>query len=604
EDRQRQITKEEEERASAEEFERQESELLSRIGAPQQGGQAISIMDAVPLDEPQGDQGRVEAPASQAAISMVDIGASQNPDQAAASSMMQDRLMRNVEAARVAQDQASVAPPPQARETQVAEAAPKEQPQQAPARPGISLFASPAFASTMPEGGPQAPRAEPGQATVDAVQGRGQGYSDYQEATRGIRSDAPRRGTMEDMVAQERAANAPRPDRPAASPEAQARATQTRDKAMSILPAGDPVTAVMDRLNRSGMGIASTAADVAGGALSAVGAMDAGARMYDRGSSMKDAQRYLEAQDRASTQPAPTSRAPAAQPVAQPNARNQGQGPTRAAAQALQISGARPVAEAPSIRSAGGEAIQNAIADATRSEGVSIAEAARGETTPAENRRIAEQAGRGIAESWNLQAAAELEQLYVRSGNFEKAKMVQEWVKDKKVQAGIEKWGEAMVYMQLGDKESLLGAITDLYNMKGYYDDGLSVVKSKTKWNENDDGEIVGMTVTFKDNATGRQFTQSIQGAQGMIGTAIIGAMAPDTVVERMMSEVEKERAAQSGNRPEQISAQDRAEAIASLAKEMAGVEGVTPEILRAAEAEYDRLIGGQRAADVPVYAP
>lgn len=626
----------EEERARQQEYEDQERALLGQITSPQDAPrppsqQGISIAEAAPDD----GTGRVEAPAGQGVgISMNDLGASQSPDQAAASSMMQDRLSQRVEAARNAKP---AAPPAEGRRADsgapdpelVAEGArmsgiepytpgkPRgqaDQPQQPSAGRGISLFASPAFASTMPEGGPQAPERGPGQATQDAVQGRGQGYSDYQEATRGIRSDAPRRGSMDEMVERERAANAPRQE---ASPEAQARAAEVRRKALSIIPAGDPVTAVVDRLSRSGMGIASTAANLTGGALSAVGATDAGARMYDTGEGMKDAQRRLNDRDRAEAEarraPAPgtASAAPAA-PAPGNQSLPGSQGPTRAAAAGLQIGGAQDVPQPASVSSAGGEAIQDAITSATRKEGVSIAAAARGQTTSAENRRIAETAGKGISQGWNMEAAAELEQFYIQNGNFEKAKMVQDWAKDKKVQAGIEKWGEAMVYMQLNDKEGLLRAITELYNMKGYYDDGLSVVAGRTEWIENDDDEIVALIVTFKDNATGRQFTQRIDGAMGMIGTAVIGAMAPDSVFERMSGEVEAQRGAAADSRQDELSHSDW-RGYLSQAREMLGVgsngmfsEGATPvtqEQIVAKARELAAARSGSTQGDVPVYA-
>ena len=47
------------------------------------------------------------------------------------------------------------------------------------------------------------------------------------------------------------------------------------------------------------------------------------------------------------------------------------------------------------------------------------------------------------------------------------------------------------------------------YNASGYFDDGMDVVKEKSTLIKNDAGDVVGVTLTMRNQATGEEITQT-----------------------------------------------------------------------------------------------
>ncbi len=411
-----------------------------------------------------------------------------------------------------------------------------------------NLIARPAAASTMPEGGPQRPA---GQATQDAVQGRGQGYSDYTEATRGFRSDAPRRGTVEDMVAAEQAAQTAPPQ---ASADAQGRAGRINETVRGLMPQSDPVTGMLDRLNRGGMSVAAVASDAAGVAQSAVGATDAGARSFDRAQGMRDARARMDQQAAAPAPQGGTTPAPAG--TAQATPQQQGRrgtaqrtdetqffiddvpmsisGPKRLATGSVadvvaQVTGS-PVVEG-SVKAAG-ESI-------AKSAGMSAAQAltSSGDKKPptkAEVLAVSKRAGK----AFSREAIRAHERVLAQEGRLDQIPAWREYAQSENTRKAVEKLTEAMFYWDMNDKTNALQAVVELYNMAGYYDDGLSILSEGTAFAYDAAGNITGLTATFRDESTGNVFQRSITGPGDKIMAIVLGSLSPEATFEAALEAV------------------------------------------------------------------
>ncbi len=70
-------------------------------------------------------------------------------------------------------------------------------------------------------------------------------------------------------------------------------------------------------------------------------------------------------------------------------------------------------------------------------------------------------------------------------------------------------WGRGMFAALQGDADGAADAFMDAYNASGYFDDGMDVVKDKSTLIKDDAGEVVGVTLTMRDQATGEEFSQT-----------------------------------------------------------------------------------------------
>ena len=419
---------------------------------------------------------------------------------------------------------------------------------QAPAQGGFSLnnlIASPAAASTMPEGGPQRPA---GQATQDAVQGRGQGYSDYTEATRGFRSDAPRRGTLDQMVSTERSRQA----QPAAAPQSQGRVPMLSEqdaarsqRAISLFPQGQdfdtPEEAAARQQGRIDMDTRRQQREDARNArIESANAQSAAAAGVDIGP----------------VSPPPTQPAPATAPTQPESARTPEQrAEQRAAAEGsytvnlggaeLNISGARRVLSGGVAETAkqiagafGADAGSlDAAGDAiSKQPSMGVADAFDEKKKPTRQEVLA--VSRRAGQMFSRDAIRERERFLMREGKFEEAKAWREFAQGENTIAAVEKLTESMFYWDMGDETRALQAIVEVYNMNGYYDDGLSIVKEGTEFQRDASGQIIGLTATFKDNATGNLFQRSIRGPEDKIMAVVIGSLTPEATFEAALEAV------------------------------------------------------------------
>lgn len=97
----------------------------------------------------------------------------------------------------------------------------------------------------------------------------------------------------------------------------------------------------------------------------------------------------------------------------------------------------------------------------------------------------------------------------MRQGRLKEAQDFDQWVKDGRAEEGMTAWGRGMFAALQGDADGAADAFMDAYNSSGYFDDGMDVVKGKSAIIKNEAGDVVGVTLTMRNQATGEEFTQT-----------------------------------------------------------------------------------------------
>lgn len=480
------------------------------------------------------------------------------------------------------------------------------------------MLVSPAAASTMPDEGQRARGNPPGQATQDALQGRGEGFSDYTEVTRGFRSDAPLRGAAQQQPPRTTADT----DRPAPSEAAQRRAESVRDTVRNAFPDQDPIARATGWINRRGMNVAGAASDIAGSGLSAVGATDAGARMYDRGDAARSEASRQDAQAAEGRAPRPAREAPGTPPPAAPDRR-------RAATPAEARAGAAPSGElsfnlgedamrltpprrvmtgtvadvAAEVAGAFGadtgsfKAAGDAIA---KSPGMSVTSATG--DTPAPKRSEVLAVSREAARRFPREEVDRHARLLESKGLFDEARAWREYAQSENTRKAMERFAAAMTYWSMNDEGNALQAVVDLYNMPGYYDDGLSVLKEGTAFHYDEGGNINGLSVTFRDESTGDTFQQTIRGPGDKVMAVVLGALSPEATFQAAWEATGGAAGAQQATPQLTPELMLRIDAEARKQAEMdMGQSRPTPEAIEAAKRRIMRDMGFPDGSEVPL---
>ncbi len=120
-----------------------------------------------------------------------------------------------------------------------------------------------------------------------------------------------------------------------------------------------------------------------------------------------------------------------------------------------------------------------------------------------------EKAGRTLMESYVATGAPNVTRELIRQGRLEDAKKFDAWVKDSRAADGMAAWGRGIFAALQGDADSAAESFMDAYNASGYFNDGMDVVKDKSTLIKNDAGDVVGVTLTMRNQATGEEITQT-----------------------------------------------------------------------------------------------
>ena len=120
-----------------------------------------------------------------------------------------------------------------------------------------------------------------------------------------------------------------------------------------------------------------------------------------------------------------------------------------------------------------------------------------------------EKAGRTLMESYIATGAPNVTRELIRQGRLDDAKKFDAWVKDSRAADGMAAWGRGIFAALQGDADSAAESFMDAYNASGYFDDGMDVVKEKSTLIKNDAGDVVGVTLTMRNQATGEEITET-----------------------------------------------------------------------------------------------
>lgn len=143
---------------------------------------------------------------------------------------------------------------------------------------------------------------------------------------------------------------------------------------------------------------------------------------------------------------------------------------------------------------------------------------------------------------------------YIRTGQIEKAKAFQDWVKTESVQKGIKSYMAASHALALGDEKGAEMHLREVYNNQDYFDDGYSVPEDGVDIVMGADGKPKGARIRMVNDATGESYVQELDDQEFML--AAYRALDPVNVFNQSIAAIaEVEKAA----------AKKRAEGQASL---------------------------------------
>ncbi|OOY20892.1 hypothetical protein BMI86_10325 [Thioclava sp. DLFJ5-1] len=92
----------------------------------------------------------------------------------------------------------------------------------------------------------------------------------------------------------------------------------------------------------------------------------------------------------------------------------------------------------------------------------------------------------------------------MRQGNFDDARKFTEWAKAEKTQAGMNKFFLAVTYANAGQTDQAVNAVMDAYNTAGYFDDGYTVDKKRSKLMRDPNGNVNGVDMVLFNKQTGQ----------------------------------------------------------------------------------------------------
>lgn len=120
-----------------------------------------------------------------------------------------------------------------------------------------------------------------------------------------------------------------------------------------------------------------------------------------------------------------------------------------------------------------------------------------------------DKAAKTYMQSYRENGAPMVIRTLMKQGKLEQAQKFEAWVKDSRAEEGMTSWGRGIFAAMQGDADGAADAFMDAYNSSGYFDDGMEVVKEKSRIIRDDAGEVVGVSMTMRSLETGEEFTQT-----------------------------------------------------------------------------------------------
>lgn len=132
---------------------------------------------------------------------------------------------------------------------------------------------------------------------------------------------------------------------------------------------------------------------------------------------------------------------------------------------------------------------------------------------------------------WTRTEVPKLRDAMIASGDVDGANAYQAWIEQTGVQRGIRSYGRALQAAAVGDEGAFLDNMAEVYNNNDYYGDGMSVDRSKSGFKKDKAGNIVGGSIAFKNERTGKTFVQDI-GSEADLYRLGLTALSPEAAFD------------------------------------------------------------------------
>lgn len=129
----------------------------------------------------------------------------------------------------------------------------------------------------------------------------------------------------------------------------------------------------------------------------------------------------------------------------------------------------------------------------------------------------------------------------MRQGQFAQAETLRTFVDSAATTEGMDAWAGAVFAAQQGDVETAVDGIITAYNSNGYYNDGFEIDRERTELIRADDGEVMGIKMVVRDQATGEEIVTE-ESIPGLLEKGL-WIMSPQKAAENFMTRQEAQRA-------------------------------------------------------------
>lgn len=200
----------------------------------------------------------------------------------------------------------------------------------------------------------------------------------------------------------------------------------------------------------------------------------------------------------------------------------------------------------------------------------------------------------------------------VERGEYDAAQRLQEWAETSGAKTGLRHWANAGLAASIGDFDAFADNLAAAYNTSGYYSDGFSMIREKSDFIRTPEGDVAGAVVTFRDDATGREFQQQFDSADDLLQMGI-QLLSPEAVMQhQLQQQAAQTEALKAQAEKAQAEAKDLERRIDGIAKvifdtanksTLPGEEGMSYAEARAQAAAELGVEGQAPAGAAPVYA-
>lgn len=143
----------------------------------------------------------------------------------------------------------------------------------------------------------------------------------------------------------------------------------------------------------------------------------------------------------------------------------------------------------------------------------------------------------------------------ISKGQFDKAEAFRAFLDKDATKAGMENWARAAFAASVGDMDTFASEIMDAYDRLDYFPDGTTIVREESGFTKDQQGNITGAKLTFKDAKTGNTWDQVFTDPNDMVRMGIT-LLAPEEAFEYYFEEQQAASEAARGLQTKQAEAE------------------------------------------------